>query len=263
MELTNLSVAIMVALGVAACGGSDDNSGNKPADPPAPPAPAPDNKAQPQPEAKNDDKIVDPTGTQVVDGRDLTKESTVGGLQYIRRDGSDFDRIFNPNQPASATPLLGVSLDEQNPKLTNIVLARRDLEREEDRGVRAQFTDGLEAEPLARDGKPQTTPSLQVSNFENVDILAGSFKQFGSADFSKADNRLDPVTHDIDTHIENNLDKKGEFTRERVDHVYTLRYEYKQPYVDYPNTNVGNDPAAHRALMDKTGGTEFIAIHPK
>ncbi len=83
--------------------------------------------------------------------------------------------------------------------LTNIVLARRDLEREEDRGVRAQFTGGLEAEPLARDGKPQTTPSLQVSNFENVDILAGSFKQFGSADFSKADNRLDPVTHDIDT----------------------------------------------------------------
>lgn len=60
--------------------------------------------------------------------------------------------------------------------LTNIVLARRDLEREEDRGVRAQFTGGLEAEPLARDGKPQTTPSLQVSNFENVDILAGSFK---------------------------------------------------------------------------------------
>ena len=99
--------------------------------------------------------------------------------------------------------------------LTNIVLARRDLEREEDRGVRAQFTGGLEAEPLARDDKPQTTPSLQVSNFENVDILAGSFKQFGSADFSKADNRLDPVTHDIDTHIENNLDKKGEFTRER------------------------------------------------
>ena len=65
--------------------------------------------------------------------------------------------------------------------------------------MRAQFTGGLEAEPLARDGKPQTTPSLQVSNFENVDILAGSFKQFGSADFSKADNRLDPVTHDIDT----------------------------------------------------------------
>jgi len=52
--------------------------------------------------------------------------------------------------------------------LTNIVLARRDLEREEDRGVRAQFTGGLEAEPLARDGKPQTTPSLQVSNFEAV-----------------------------------------------------------------------------------------------
>ena len=68
---------------------------------------------------------MDPTGTQVVDGRDLTKESTVGGLQYIRRDGSDFDRIFNPNKLASATLLLGVSLDEQNPKLTNIAIHRK------------------------------------------------------------------------------------------------------------------------------------------
>ena len=34
MKLTTLSLAIMVALGVAACGGSD-NGGNTPADPPS------------------------------------------------------------------------------------------------------------------------------------------------------------------------------------------------------------------------------------
>ena len=125
MKLTNLSLAIMVALGVAACGGSD-NTDNTPADPPAQnPAPKADENKPQQPEAKNDDKLVDPTGTHVVDGRDLTKESTVGGLQYIRRDSSDYDRVYNPEKMASATPLLGVSLDVQNPKLTNIVLARR------------------------------------------------------------------------------------------------------------------------------------------
>ena len=133
MKLTNLSLAIMVALGVAACGGSD-NTDNTPADPPAQnPAPKADENKPQEPEAKNDDKLVDPTGTHVVDGRDLSKESTVGGLQYIRRDSSDYDRVYNPDKMASSTPLLGVSLDVQNPKLTNIVLARRDLEREENK----------------------------------------------------------------------------------------------------------------------------------
>ena len=168
MKLTTLSLSIMVALGVVACGGSDNNT-PPPADPPAPQPELKKPEPQPQPEARNDDKIVDPTGTKVVDGRDLSKESTVGGLQYIRRD----------------------------------------LEREADKAVRAQFTGGLETEPLTPDGKPQATPSLQVSNFENVDILAGSFKQVGSAVFTDANNHLDPVTHDINTHIQNNIDKDG------------------------------------------------------
>ena len=65
MKPTHLSLAIMIALGVVACGGSDNNTTNPPADPQAQnptPAPAPDSP-QPQPEAKTDDKIVDPTGT--------------------------------------------------------------------------------------------------------------------------------------------------------------------------------------------------------
>ena len=256
MKLTNLSLAIMVALGVAACGGSD-NTDNTPADPPAQnPAPKADENKPQEPEAKNDDKLVDPTGTQVVDGRDLSKESTVGGLQYIRRESSDYDRVYNPDKMASSTPLLGVSLDVQNPKLTNIVLARRDLEREENKAVRAQFAGGIEKEPLTLEGKEPATPSLQIENFKNVDILAGAFKQVGSAKFADATtNRLDPVTHNIDTHIQNNTDKDGEFTRERVSHVYTLRYEYKQPHVDYPNGPDG-------LLNDSPTAAELSAYPP-
>ena len=245
----------MVALGVAACGGSD-NTDNTPADPPAQnPAPKADENKPQEPEAKNDDKLVDPTGTHVVDGRDLSKESTVGGLQYIRRDSSDYDRVYNPDKMASSTPLLGVSLDVQNPKLTNIVLARRDLEREENKAVRAQFAGGIEKEPLTLEGKEPATPSLQIENFKNVDILAGAFKQVGSAIFTKADNRLDPVTHNIDTHIQNNTDKDGEFTRDRVSHVYTLRYEYKQPHVDYPHGPDG-------LLNDSPTAAELSAYPP-
>ena len=235
MKLTNLSIAILIALGTVACGGSDNNSGNN--NPPAdPPAPQPKPETPPADNSQKDSKIVDPTETHVVDGRDLSKDSTVGGLQYIRRESSDYDRVYNPDKPASATPLLGVPLDEQTPKLTNIVLARRDLEREENKAVRAQFAGGIEKESLTLEGKEPATPSLQIENFKNVDILAGAFKQVGSAKFADAaTNRLDPVTHNIDTHIQNNTDKDGEFTRERVTHAYTLRYEYKQPHVDYPH----------------------------
>ena len=234
MKLTNLSIAILIALGTVACGGSDNNSGNN--NPPAdPPAPQPKPETPPADNSQKDSKIVDPTETHVVDGRDLSKDSTVGGLQYIRRESSDYDRVYNPDKPASATPLLGVTLDEQNPKLTNIVLARRDLEREENKAVRAQFAGSEENEPLTHDGKEREQPSLQIENFKNVDILAGAFKQVGSAVFADPSNRLDPVTHNIDTHIQNNTDKSGEFTRERVTHVYTPRYEYRQPFVDYPN----------------------------
>ena len=157
---------------------------------------------------------------------------------------------------ASSTPLLGVSLDVQNPKLTNIVLARRDLEREENKAVRAQFAGGIEKEPLTLEGKEPATPSLQIENFKNVDILAGAFKQVGSAKFADATtNRLDPVTHNIDTHIQNNTDKDGEFTRERVSHVYTLRYEYKQPHVDYPHGPDG-------LLNDSPTAAELSAYPP-
>ena len=49
MKLTNISLAILVAVGVAACGGSDDNNSNKPNDnkPTPTPTPTPDNSNKP------------------------------------------------------------------------------------------------------------------------------------------------------------------------------------------------------------------------
>ena len=257
MKLNNLTIAVLIAIGTAACGGSDDATTPPPhVDPTPAPTPQPDNNNN---QAGRDDKgVVDPTDTHVVDNRDLSKESTVGGLQYIRRDGSQYDRANNPEQMASATPLLGVSLNEQNPKLTNIVLARRDLDYKDGEAVRAQFAGGTDVEPLTAAGKPRGDDSLQVENFKNVDVLAGAFKQVGSAKFSDPNNRLDGTTHNIDTHIQNNTDKDGEFTRERVTHVFTPRYEYRQPYVDYPHAaNQADIGKEHAANQGGPVGTSF------
>jgi len=255
MKLNNLTIAVLIALGTAACGGSDDATTPPHVDPQPTPTPKPDNDNN---QAGRDDKgVVDPTDTHVVDNRDLSKESTVGGLQYIRRDGSGYDRANNPEQMASATPLLGVSLNEQNPKLTNIVLARRDLDYKDGEAVRAQFAGGTDVEPLTAAGKPREDDSLQVENFKNVDVLAGAFKQVGSAKFSDPNNRLDGTTHNIDTHIQNNTDKDGEFTRERVTHVFTPRYEYRQPYVDYPHAAVPAQRGIEHANQGGPVGTSF------
>ena len=255
MKLNNLTIAVLIALGTAACGGSDDATTPPHVDPTPTPTPQPDNNNN---QAGRDDKgVVDPTDTHVVDNRDLSKESMVGGLQYIRRDGSGYDRANNPEQMASATPLLGVSLNEQNPKLTNIVLARRDLDYKDGEAVRAQFAGGTDVEPLTAAGKPREDDSLQVENFKNVDVLAGAFKQVGSAKFSDPNNRLDGTTHNIDTHIQNNTDKDGEFTRERVTHVFTPRYEYRQPYVDYPHAAVPAQRGIEHANQGGPVGTSF------
>ena len=184
MKLTNLSLAILTAISLAACGGGGGD--DKPADPPKP---TPDNNnnnnnnnnKQPEqpPQAQNP---VDPTGTHVVDNKDLTKENTVGTLQYIRREGSQYDRANNPSKQASASPLLGVTLNDQNPKLTNIVFARQNLQREDGQAVKAQFGGMDSPEPLDEDGNVKYDSlaenqldggrSIQEENFANVDTLA-------------------------------------------------------------------------------------------
>ena len=208
MKISNLSLAILVALGVAACGGSGGGSDNKPADPPRPQTPQP--QAPSNPNADNSAIIVDPTKTHVVDNKDLSKQETVGTLQYIRREGSNYDKSFNPNQPASATPFLGVHLDDQNPSLTNIVLARQNLQRADGQPVKAQFTGSTNREPLNADGTVAATQvttagnaSLQLENFGNVDVLAGAFAL-------DATNKNTENSHKFDT-----VYKNREFTNRK------------------------------------------------
>ena len=202
MKLTNLSLAVLVAIGVAACGGSDDNNSNKPADN--------GNKNQNQNQNQNnnqnnqaaDQNIVDPTGTKVVDNKDLSKEQTVGTLQYVRRDGSRYDREVNPSKPASASPLLGVDLGQQNPSLTNIVLARQQVTRPDGVPVRAQFAGMDNPVPLKNDGTANHDSKtegngLQEENFRNVDLFAGMYSRVGEKD----------------KHTANNTDDKGKFNR--------------------------------------------------
>ena len=206
MKLTNLSLAIMVAVGVAACGGSGDDNSNKPADPPKNNNQGQtDNNNQPTPPDAGQ-HVVDPTGTQVVDDKDLTKQNTVGTLQYVRREDSQYDRVNNPTKPASASPLLGVTLNDQNPKLTNIVLARQDITRTDGTAVKAQFTGSDNPLPLAPNGdvikdSVNGQDSLQAENFKNVDVLAGGYK-------------VDATNTDT-SHVNsaNNTDDKGKISR--------------------------------------------------
>ena len=206
MKLTNLSLAIMVAVGVAACGGSGDDNSNKPADPPKNNNQGQtDNNKQPTPPDAGQ-HVVDPTGTQVVDDKDLTKQNTVGTLQYVRREDSQYDRVNNPTKPASASPLLGVTLNDQNPKLTNIVLARQDITRTDGTAVKAQFTGSDNPLPLAPNGdvikdSVNGQDSLQAENFKNVDVLAGGYK-------------VDTTNTDAN-HVNsaNNTDDKGKISR--------------------------------------------------
>ena len=223
MKLTNLSLAILVAVGVAACGGSGDDNSNKPNDPQKPNTPQNNDNKKPTPPA-NDNNIVDPTGTKVVDDKDLTKQSTVGTLQYIRRDGSRYDRTLNPSKPASASPLLGTTLNDQNPSLTNIVLARQEVTRADGTPVKAQFTGSSNPIPLDAEGKPNLDSvtnknSLQQENFSNVDVLAGLYATGASNINGK---HADDATS---TNVANNVDDKGKNTRRAV---ATAGFEYAQ-----------------------------------
>ena len=202
MKLTNHSLAILVAVGVAACGGSDDNNSNRPVDPKTPSTPDNNNNNNNNNnnQAENP-QTVDPTGTHVVDNKDLTEVSTVGTLQYIRREGSQYDRANNPSKPASASPLLGVTLNDQNPSLTNIVLARQELVRADGQPVKAQFAGSDDPKPLNEDGTfrrgSKASVSLQEENYGNVDILAGMYQP---ADVVADKHVTDNVTNNkIDT----------------------------------------------------------------
>lgn len=200
MKLTNLSLAILVAVGVAACGGSDDNNSNRPVDPKTPSTPDNNNNNNNNNNNQADNNVVDPTDTKVVDNKDLTKVSTVGTLQYVRREGSQYDRANNPSKAASASPLLGVTLNDQNPSLTNIVLARQELVRADGQPVKAQFAGSSNPVPLNSDGTFQRgdlgSVSLQEENFKNVDLLAGMYE---ARDNATDGTPAKQITNNVDT----------------------------------------------------------------
>ena len=271
MKLTNISLAILVAVGVAACGGSGDN--NSPVDPPKP---NPNNNNN---NNNNNNKptppdagthVVDPTGTQVVDDKDLTKQNTVGTLQYIRRDGSQYDRTLNPSKPASASPLLGTTLNDQNPSLTNIVLARQEIVRADGTPVKAQFTGSDNPMPLRANGEVIKDSvaglnSLQQENFNNVDVLAGMFKRnAGNTDESHAD-------------VANNVDDKNKLNRIANNSAFGSDYliSYGKVGTDPSNTDTygkriisataeSSDPttadATHAGIETRTTATNLTAV---
>lgn len=71
----------------------------------------------------------DNTGAAAEGNLNLNEQTTVGGQQYVRQDGSDFDRVLNPSNDtnANATVLNGITL--QNTKLENIVIGRETVQR--------------------------------------------------------------------------------------------------------------------------------------
>ena len=260
MKLTNLSLAILVAVGVAACGGSGDDNSNKPADPPKPNPNQPNNNNnQPTPPA-NDDKVVDPTGTQVVDDKDLTKQNTVGTLQYIRREGSQYDRTLNPSKPASASPLLGTTLNDQNPSLTNIVLARQEIVRTDGTPVKAQFAGSDNPVPLKANGDaiPDSVTdgnSLQEENFKNVDTLIGMY--FGASHL----NRLHHAGHHEDdgTNVDgaNNVDLKNKIKRESV---FNTEPALLPDGTANPDAGKSATNVAHRPYVEQTASGTYKRV---
>lgn len=100
MKLTNISLAILVAVGVAACGGSDDNNSNKPNDnkptPTPTPTPTPDNSNKPvDPERKAPDMAVQPQLQDLV---------TAAKVSYAQSGMRDLLTGYAPNAGIVGSP---------------------------------------------------------------------------------------------------------------------------------------------------------------
>ncbi|CAM2991408.1 transferrin-binding protein-like solute binding protein [Dichelobacter nodosus] len=125
------------------------------------------------------DKIVDPTQTGVVDGFDFKKQSSYGVGQYLRGKESNFDKQFNPKSDSAPTSITGVSLDEQNPKLTNIFFAKKS-DKKDGKLVATQYV-GIDPNKDVDD--LTDGDSLQQQNKHNVALDAAllSFKKGDTA----------------------------------------------------------------------------------
>ncbi len=202
MKKTNLCLAILVAAGLTACGsGSDGDSATTPGGSKSTPskkvadgggsdkakkkaaqdaakkkADAAKKKAEKMAKKAADSaakESIDPTGTDearavaISEGTD--KIPSVGAQQYLRNGASRFDRNLNPDKQANATAHDTVTLNEQNPDLTNIVVGRKYIHRKDGRALIRRFAG--ENTYLEKDSNKN--PTLQAENTKNVDLDAG------------------------------------------------------------------------------------------
>lgn len=230
MKLTHLSLAVMVALGLAACGGSDSNHTQPDAQAQAKAAAAAKAKADAEAKAKKEQaekekrqkqeaqdqqKIIDPLDLKTVEQFNLRADSSLGTLQYITRGkASNFNQVENPHKmgtPATATLLLSVPPDQQNPEFTNITLAKNSKTKAEPREW-WQYAGAFFNNPADK-------KSLQTENAKNVS-LTDKTKRDGIVRMS-ANNRgeLDTLTGRDDFNV-----IKGEVRNDNSTHIFGRYY---------------------------------------
>lgn len=166
MKLTHLSLAVMVALGLVACGGSDTDH-TKPPTPPTKPDP------KPEPKPEDDKDAQDPTKLEAVVGFDMTKKASTGSLQQVRETKASFNRSNNPLDVnrVQATSIVSIPL---NPNLHDVVVAQIDGEKHDKVWVRtaALGTDNiLVGGPNVRTTAP---PKAVADQWQEVKVSAYS-----------------------------------------------------------------------------------------
>lgn len=151
MKLTHLSLAVMVALGLAACGGSSTDHTK------TPPKKEEPKKEDPKKEEPKKDKVQDPTKLDVVVGFDMTKVSSTGSTQAIRQKNANFNRTANPdvNKPAQAASIISLKPAE---RLNNAVLAQL--------AKGSKYTIWVDADGKATHVKPKDTTGYTVEHIK-------------------------------------------------------------------------------------------------
>lgn len=151
MKLSHLSLAIVSAIALTACGGG--GSDNTQPDP----KPTPDPNPEP---TSSSNAVVDPTGTDAVVQFQLDKKSSVGQSVYIRREKSTFFiNDENKGKNSDATNMYSVPLERDNPHLTNFQLARVRADGDTSDVIKLAYSGSL-------DGDMANAKSLQGVNLQ-------------------------------------------------------------------------------------------------
>ncbi|TGA65426.1 transferrin-binding protein-like solute binding protein [Dichelobacter nodosus] len=156
------------------------------------------------------DKVVDPTQTGVVGNLDLGKQASQGTTQYVRGEKSQFDRVNNEKEIASATSIFSLEVDEQNPELTNIVLAKKVNKENGD----VKFIQYLGSET----NKIDDLKSLQMQNKFNVANM-GDYKLAGKLD----DKDINAVKDQVKIAIASYESLKDKISSDREKYLASLK----------------------------------------